>query len=58
VGAASSRDHFIARLEAAPTCLFIRLDSPDKRIKKLTQTEMLPYLLTQRQKDGCTLRGF
>jgi len=33
VGAASSRDHFISRLKAAPTGIFYgNLDFPDKRI--------------------------
>jgi hypothetical protein len=33
VGAASSRDHFISRLEAAPTGVFYgNLDFPDKRL--------------------------
>jgi hypothetical protein len=34
VGAASSRDHLISRLEAAPTGFFFgNLDFPDKRLK-------------------------
>jgi hypothetical protein len=35
VGAASSRDHLISRLEAAPTGVFNgNLDFPDKRFKE------------------------
>lgn len=49
VGAASSRDRFNSRLEAAPTGVFFsNLDLPDKRLK---------YLRCEPTLSGCFCQG-
>jgi hypothetical protein len=45
VGAASSRDHLISRLKAAPTRVFYGyLDFPDKRLLNYVTARVLAWL--------------